>query len=133
MVGRRSIRGQGVTNLLLARAARLRRVGGRLLSSEIVRGHGAHEIVHFSLRLLFGDAVALLDPSDELVLLTADHLPIVVGQFAPFLAKLTAELLPYPFYLIPVHNSSFCKMLVGDCLRYFARPPLTILRFVTVM
>src|SRR5215471_12124061 len=55
------------------------------------------------LSFLFGDAVPLLQFSNELVTAPGDHLEVVVRQFAEALLEGTFCLHPFPFHLIPVH------------------------------
>jgi hypothetical protein len=56
------------------------------------------------LRLFAGDAVVLLNPTHQLLALALDLVELVVGQLAPLLQGLAAELLPVAFDLIPVHG-----------------------------
>src|SRR5690606_10862540 len=61
-------------------------------------------IVDLTLELLAISAVQLLQLADELLALTVDGVPIVVGQLAPLLQSLALKLTPLPFYAIPVHR-----------------------------
>src|SRR5260370_21271324 len=63
----------------------------------------ALELGDLLLRLVLGDAVALLDPAHELIAPAFDDRPVVVGQLAPFLLGLAGELLPVTLDPIPVH------------------------------
>src|SRR5580658_3681470 len=51
------------------------------------------------------DSVALLNPPDQLILLTSDGRPVVVGELTPALARGSGKLLPLALDLIPVHVS----------------------------
>src|SRR5258708_2349204 len=57
------------------------------------------------LRIILGDAVALLHLADELLALALHHRPVIVGELAPFLLRLAGNLLPVAGDLIPVHAS----------------------------
>src|SRR5260221_3931251 len=62
-----------------------------------------HPAVDLTLRLVLGDAIALLNATDELILLAVDDREIVFGQLAPLLLHLAGQLLPIAFNTIPVH------------------------------
>src|SRR5262249_10871137 len=54
-------------------------------------------ILDLSLRFFAGDAVALLDPADELLSTALDLIDVVIGQLAPALANFPLELQPLAF------------------------------------
>src|SRR5579863_2002249 len=72
-----------------------------------VRIVSARELIDLALGLFFRDAVALLNPADELITFSTDALEIVVGQLAPFFLRFSRGLLPFSFNLIPVHETSY--------------------------
>src|SRR5436190_15825511 len=84
--------------------------------------HAVDPAIDLLLRLVLGDAIALLDAADELVLLAVDDGKIVLGQLAPLLLDLAGDLLPVAFNAIPVHLS----LLSLDGLARFARCPLNV-------
>src|ERR1035438_7841013 len=51
----------------------------------------------------FGHTIALLNSPDQLILLTGDGFPVVIGEFSPALAARAEELLPLAFDLVPIH------------------------------
>src|SRR5215813_6354677 len=65
--------------------------------------HAVDPAVDLALGLVLGDAVALLDAPDELVLLAVDDGDVVLGKLAPLFLDLAGHLLPVPFNTIPVH------------------------------
>src|SRR5579863_7332566 len=65
---------------------------------------GLDPFIRAFLRFLASDAVAFLKSADKLVLLPSDEIEVVVGEFAPFLFRRTFELLPFSFYLVPIHE-----------------------------
>src|ERR1044071_4669744 len=67
--------------------------------------HAVDPAIDLLLRLVLGDAVALLDAANELVLLAVDDGDVVLGQLAPLLLDLAGELLPVAFNAIPIHLS----------------------------
>lgn len=56
------------------------------------------------LRFILRDAVALLNLSDERVLLPSKALHVVIGELRPLRLGLPFELFPLPCDLIPVHS-----------------------------
>src|SRR5215213_7807460 len=68
--------------------------------------HAIDPAIDLLLRLVLGNAVALLDAADELVLLAVDDGDVVLGQLAPLLLDLAGELLPIAFNAIPIHLPS---------------------------
>src|SRR5439155_10915017 len=52
-------------------------------------------VLRLPVGFLAGDAVALLHLADELVLLAADDVQIVVGELAPLLLGLALQLIPH--------------------------------------
>src|ERR671913_2055381 len=68
--------------------------------------HPLDPAIDLALCLVLGDAVALLDTANELVLLAVDDRNVVLGQLAPLLLDLAGELLPVAFNAIPIHLSS---------------------------
>src|SRR5579885_168041 len=61
-------------------------------------------IVDFLPRLVLCIAVTLLQASFELILISGDHVEIVVCQLAPLLLYLALHLLPVSLDPIPVHG-----------------------------
>jgi len=63
--------------------------------------------------LVFGKAVAFLNPAFELVLSPIDRVEVIVGESAPLLLDATFKLFPVPFDSIPVHDALlfFCLPL----------------------
>src|SRR5271156_5217680 len=72
-------------------------VFGQLLSARPLIG------LRFGFRL--GNAVALLNSSNQLIFLAGDGRPVIVCELTPALARRSGELLPFAFDLIPVHMS----------------------------
>src|SRR5690606_33833713 len=66
--------------------------------------------------LVAGDAVALLDPPDQLVALPLGLLQVVIGELAPLLPGAPHELLPVALELIPIHACPPPK-LAASCRR----------------
>src|SRR6266481_5764280 len=60
--------------------------------------------LNFLLGLLASISVSLLDQTDQLVLLTADPVDIVIGEFAPPRFELAAHLLPLSCQDVLVHG-----------------------------
>jgi hypothetical protein len=52
------------------------------------------EIGYLPFRFLARNSVALLNSADKLIALALNDLPIIVGQFAPLLLRLSDELFP---------------------------------------
>src|SRR3990170_1870529 len=76
--------------------------------------HPLDPAIDLAFCLVLGDAVALLDAANELVLLAVDDRNVVLGQLAPLLLDLAGELLPVAFNAIPIHLS--CPLLsMSDC------------------
>jgi hypothetical protein len=69
--------------------------------------HVAHPGVDLLLRLVLGDAVALLDLADELGAAPLDGVEVVIGELAPLLLNAPAELLPIAFDAIPMEITPF--------------------------
>ncbi len=63
------------------------------------------------LRVIFRDAVALLDCALKMLTTTIDLFEFIVGQLPPFLFYLSLNLLPVSFNPVPVHL----------CLPFFRR------------
>jgi len=53
--------------------------------------------------IFFDDPISLLELTDKLFSLSVDDVKIVTSQVAPFLLRLTFELLPFSLDLIPIH------------------------------
>src|SRR5688500_7175578 len=68
--------------------------------------HPVDPAIDLALCLVLGDAVALLDAANQLVLLAVDDRNVVLGQLAPLLLDLAGELLPVAFNAIPIHLAS---------------------------
>src|ERR1700676_5407356 len=62
------------------------------------------KLVGLLLCRLFGDAVTLLNSSDELLAPSVDDIQIIIGKLSPFFFCLAFVLLPFAFDLIPVHG-----------------------------
>jgi hypothetical protein len=60
-------------------------------------------VVDLSIRLILGDAIGLLNPTDQLLAAAIENIQIVMGQFAPPLLGLTLELLPVALDSVPIH------------------------------
>ena len=56
------------------------------------------------LGLVLRDAVGLLDLARQLIVLSGNHVEVIVGEFAPLCFHLALELLPVALDDIPVHN-----------------------------
>ena len=69
--------------------------------------YGLAPIVEFLLRLFLPDSVTLLQSPYEFVFAAGDHIQIIVGELAPVLLDRPFHLVPFPLYLIPVHNRLF--------------------------
>src|SRR5262249_46071671 len=54
---------------------------------------------------VLGDSVALLDLADQLVLLAADVVEVVIVELTPLLLDLALELFPIAFDPVPIHRS----------------------------
>src|SRR5690242_15906984 len=63
-------------------------------------------LVVVALGLIAGVPVTFLELAEELILLAADSLPVVVGQLAPFFAHLAGHLFPVAFNHVPVHSNT---------------------------
>src|SRR5208282_650140 len=63
-------------------------------------------LVDLLLSSLASDSISFLYRSDQLLLLSVDHIKIVVGQFAPTLFYRPFHLLPFALHLIRVHLPS---------------------------
>jgi len=74
-----------------------------LVFAQVFVAERVAETVNLSLGLVFGDAVLLLNLSNELVPLPGDDIDVVVGELAPLLFGLALELLPVALDTIPVH------------------------------
>src|SRR6478736_1508065 len=72
---------------------------------------GVRPVVDLPARFVLRAAILLLDLAHQLVALAADRVELVVGELAPLLLHLPAELLPIALDAIPVH---------GDSLQTFA-------------
>src|SRR5690349_12916236 len=57
-------------------------------------------------RFFRGDAVELLDPAEQQVAPSRDHVELIVGQLAPLLPHVAFELLPIACDAIPIHLDS---------------------------
>src|SRR5437016_4643080 len=54
-------------------------------------------------------AIAFLQLTQELIFVTRDSVPVVVGEFAPLLFHLSFHLFPLTLYRVPVHfDTSNC-------------------------
>jgi hypothetical protein len=54
-----------------------------------------------------------LDSPDQLVLLAGERFPVIIGEFAPTLARRASEPLPPAFNLVPIHVYSFSSRFPG--------------------
>src|SRR3954469_9197886 len=73
------------------------------------RVHALFPVADLLLGLLPRDAVRLLDPAQQQVALSRDHVELVIGELAPLLQRVALELLPVAFDAVPVH---FCFLVV---------------------
>src|SRR6266542_4278597 len=80
----------------------------RLVHGTLVRllGELVDSAAHLVQRAIFGVAVALLQRTHELVLVTIDALHVVVGQVPPPFLDLAAQLFPLAFEYVVRHFSS---------------------------
>jgi len=62
------------------------------------------EIVHLAFRIVFGNSITFLNFSHQLPTLSFDHFQIAVRQLSPFLSDFSGILLPFTFYLVPIHG-----------------------------
>src|SRR5437868_15509221 len=67
--------------------------------------HAICPVLDLALCLVLRDAVTLLDPANELVLLAVDQCQIVVRQLTPLLLHFTGDLFPVAFNAIPIHGA----------------------------
>jgi len=74
---------------------------------------GPLELTHLTFRFLASNSVMLLDLTNELVALTLDDLPVIVGQSTPLLLGLSDELLPVSLYLIAVHSKCSTQLTLA--------------------
>src|ERR1700741_993027 len=75
----------------------------RALLHFFLSGERFHEFIGFAGCDFFGDAVTLLQTTDQLFASSRDDVQVVVSQFAPFLSYLAFVLFPLAFKLFPVH------------------------------
>jgi hypothetical protein len=66
---------------------------------------GFDPVIDISFCLIAFDTIALLQATNELVLLPLDRLEVVIGELAPLCANVSPKLLPLTFNLIPIHRS----------------------------
>src|SRR5262249_11455980 len=88
------------------------------------RRHLGIPILDLSLRFFAGDAVALLDPANQLLSTALDLIDVVIGQLAPALAHFPLELQPLAFENVFVHvcllqggHSTACRSLTSAPLK----------------
>jgi hypothetical protein len=67
------------------------------------------ELGYLTFCLFASDSVAFLDPSYELITLSFDNRPVIVGQSSPGLLSLSDELFPSSFGLVSVHLEPSAK------------------------
>src|SRR5437588_68539 len=65
-------------------------------------------VVNLPLGFVLGIAVALLQPSRQLLALALDDAEVIAGELAPFLLNLAFELGPIAFDPVPIHRSLSC-------------------------
>src|SRR5436305_9729784 len=65
---------------------------------------GLGELIDLALHPVALVTEALLELADELVPPASDLIQVVVGQLAPLLSDLSAELLPVARHLVPTHH-----------------------------
>src|SRR6187431_1719310 len=78
----------------------------------LAAGHRAlsgFERLELPLGLIASDTIAFLNPAYQLIALSADHVEIVIGEFAPLLLHLPLELFPIAFEDVLVHCCSFLR------------------------
>src|SRR5690606_3777692 len=76
---------------------------------------GTAEVAHLALRLFLRPAVPLLDLAFELFGAAVDAVEVIIGELAPLLLHLAANLLPVALQLIHVHDMSFLDAI--GCVR----------------
>jgi hypothetical protein len=64
---------------------------------------GFKPLVGLFLGFFTGHAIALLQAPDKIIAAAGHILQIVVGQFSPLFPNVSLELLPFAFYLVPIH------------------------------
>src|SRR5437660_713273 len=65
-----------------------------------------HELIEFALGLFFRAAVFLLKNAEEFILATANLLPLVLGEFAPFLFEVSLYFVELAFDFIDIHENT---------------------------
>src|SRR5262245_28287551 len=60
-------------------------------------------VIHVPADLVLGQTVTLLNLALELVAASVDDVEVIVGELAPLFLDLAFDLLPVPFYAIPIH------------------------------
>src|SRR4029077_11326192 len=68
-------------------------------------------ILYLPLSLVFSDAIAVLNSTDQLITLSFDARQIVIGQFPPLFLDRAFELLPIAGNTIPIHRSLLCRLI----------------------
>src|SRR5437764_14742741 len=61
------------------------------------------KIVDLAICFVLGDSVAFLYLANQLITFPGDHMKVIVGELAPFLADFSCRLRPLSFHLVPVH------------------------------
>src|SRR5271165_7073425 len=69
--------------------------------------HGSSKIAYPTLPFLASNFIITLNSANQLITLSFDDLPIVVGQLSPLLLALVDELLPSSCDLVGVHFGTF--------------------------
>jgi len=83
------------------------------------------EVRYLTLCFFTSNSITFLHLADELIALSFDDLPIIVGQVAPFFLGLSDELLPVSFDLVGVHWFTSLKFdLFANSIRSSRFPDL---------
>jgi hypothetical protein len=65
---------------------------------------GSLELAELTFCFLTSNSITLLDLTNELIALTLEDLPVIVGQAASLFFGIPDELLPVSFHLVAVHS-----------------------------
>ena len=69
------------------------------------RSHILQPGVDLTLGLVLGNAVSLLDPTNQLDATALDEIKVIIRELAPLLLNLATELLPIAFDSVPIRES----------------------------
>src|ERR1700722_1982825 len=79
------------------RVIRIRKIPARIVFEIFYEG------VHLPSGFFLRYAISFLNPADELLALSRNHVNVIVGQFSPLFAHFSFYLFPFPFQLIRIH------------------------------